>query len=225
MFNVLVLTANDNRRTRRITTEVQSEAYLTLGVTINSRKNGDDAKPALICRYSIYAFSNEHMTKKPVSNIMVTSDLDVVDFSSLRLQYTVTITIKLNQKVLREILEFTERLKSLLAMIVYKDSCNDSKPSEMHPFAYLNAYVTDTAKYKIIESEKVSALWCNGSTFTRQVRDPGSTPGGANTAKYKIIESEKVSALWCNGSTFTRQVRDPGSTPGGASTFLRFNVY
>ncbi|KAG8306004.1 hypothetical protein J6590_056680 [Homalodisca vitripennis] len=37
----------------------------------------------------------------------------------------------------------------------------------------------DTAKYKIIESEKVSALWCNGSTFTRQVRDPGSTPGGA----------------------------------------------
>ncbi|KAG8293751.1 hypothetical protein J6590_010737 [Homalodisca vitripennis] len=74
-------------------------------------------------------------------------------------------------------------------------------------------------KYKIIESEKVSALWCNGSTFTRQVRDPGLTPGGANTAKYKIIESEKVSALWCNGSTFTRQVRDPGSTPGGASTF------
>ncbi|KAG8286256.1 hypothetical protein J6590_063930 [Homalodisca vitripennis] len=36
----------------------------------------------------------------------------------------------------------------------------------------------DTAKYKIIESEKVSALWSNGSTFTRQVRDPGSTPGG-----------------------------------------------
>ncbi|KAG8273356.1 hypothetical protein J6590_023868 [Homalodisca vitripennis] len=77
----------------------------------------------------------------------------------------------------------------------------------------------DTATYKIIESEKVSALWCNGSTFTRQVRDPGSTPGLANTATYKIIESEKVSALWCNGSTFTRQVRDPGSTPGGASTF------
>ncbi|KAG8305512.1 hyaluronan metabolic process [Homalodisca vitripennis] len=48
-------------------------------------------------------------------------------------------------------------------------------------FVYLNAYVTDTAKYKIIESEKVSALWCNGSTFTRQVRDPGSTPGGASS--------------------------------------------
>ncbi|KAG8248135.1 hypothetical protein J6590_046355 [Homalodisca vitripennis] len=27
--------------------------------------------------------------------------------------------------------------------------------------------------------EKVKALWCNGSTFTRQVRDPGSSPGGA----------------------------------------------
>ncbi|KAG8244762.1 hypothetical protein J6590_015300 [Homalodisca vitripennis] len=38
----------------------------------------------------------------------------------------------------------------------------------------------NTAKYKIIESEKVSALWCNGTTFTRQVRDSGSTPGGAN---------------------------------------------
>ncbi|KAG8334803.1 hypothetical protein J6590_082480 [Homalodisca vitripennis] len=76
----------------------------------------------------------------------------------------------------------------------------------------------DTAKYKIIESEKVSALWCNGSTFTRQVRDPGSTPGGANTAKYKIIKSEKVSALWCNGSTFTRQVRDPFRLPAEQSS-------
>ncbi|KAG8244026.1 hypothetical protein J6590_031027 [Homalodisca vitripennis] len=41
----------------------------------------------------------------------------------------------------------------------------------------------DTAKYKIIESEKASALWFNGSTFTRQVRDPGSTPGGARQRK------------------------------------------
>ncbi|KAG8268885.1 hypothetical protein J6590_014453 [Homalodisca vitripennis] len=42
--------------------------------------------------------------------------------------------------------------------------------------------MTDTAKYKIIESEKVSTLWCNGSTFTQQVRDPGSTPGGATSS-------------------------------------------
>ncbi|KAG8287460.1 hypothetical protein J6590_037719 [Homalodisca vitripennis] len=50
----------------------------------------------------------------------------------------------------------------------------------------------DTAKYKIIESEKVSALWCNGSTFTWQVRDPGSTPGGAMTIQKAQVIQTKV---------------------------------
>ncbi|KAG8240870.1 hypothetical protein J6590_100196, partial [Homalodisca vitripennis] len=57
-----------------------------------------------------------------------------------------------------------------------------------------------TAKYKIIESEKVSALWCNGSTFTRQVRDPGSSPGGATPPKARcpiVLKILKVLLVRC----------------------------
>ncbi|KAG8278606.1 hypothetical protein J6590_016868 [Homalodisca vitripennis] len=48
---------------------------------------------------------------------------------------------------------------------------------------------TDTAKYQIIESEKVSALWGNGSTFILQVRDPGSTPGGASSLTLFAVDT------------------------------------
>ncbi|KAG8251086.1 hypothetical protein J6590_087822 [Homalodisca vitripennis] len=42
------------------------------------------------------------------------------------------------------------------------------------------------------------SLWCNGSTFTRQVRDPGSSPGEAKHGRSSPIyrNVDKLNNKW-----------------------------
>ncbi|KAG8245729.1 hypothetical protein J6590_100339 [Homalodisca vitripennis] len=87
-------------------------------------------------------------------------------------------------------------------------------------------YPTNTAKYKIIQSEKVSALCCNGSTFTRQVRDPGSTPGGArgvgsHRPQRKQRGRHQKKTLSAEGKIIRRSPRDGGKK---ASKVLGFDM-
>ncbi|KAG8321562.1 hypothetical protein J6590_044393 [Homalodisca vitripennis] len=73
-----------------------------------------------------------------------------------------------------EIFNEIKHLKS-----IHKTNLGDKSLQPLHLLKALRKTLLDkTAKYKIIESQKVRALWCNGSTFTRQVRDPGLSPGG-----------------------------------------------
>ncbi|KAG8326193.1 hypothetical protein J6590_048605 [Homalodisca vitripennis] len=48
------------------------------------------------------------------------------------------------------------------------DQIRKLKPLHIHPANERSGF----------EYRRIRALWCNGRTFTRQVRDPGSSPGG-----------------------------------------------